>query len=383
MNLIKKFKKDYNKKPEKFFDCGGRFEILGNHTDHNHGLCLAATASLAITCALSIRDDNIINVDSIGFSKIKVDLSTLEYIETENKSAAMIRGVAKYFVDHGYKIGGFDAVLTSTIFPGAGVSSSAAFELLIAQIFNELFNEGEIDKITLAKAGQYSENNYYGKASGLLDQIGVAFGNTVEIDFKDIANPSVKSIDFPFDDLCFVGVNTGGDHSSMNKLYSKIPEDMMSAAKKMGVNYLRESSLETLNQTKGLTDIEKSRATHFYNENERVLKAIKALESKDKKAFLEQVNGSRISSTNDLKNMMVEDHYEGSPLEACDRAMSILKDTGACKINGGGFAGSIICVVPTNMVKSFTKTMSKFYGKENVVLINIRKFGPRSFNYED
>lgn len=379
MNLNKIFKKEYKSKPTHCFDCGGRFEILGNHTDHNHGLCLAATASLSITCVLEKQDNLFVNLDSIGFGKINVDLSTLDYIDNENKSAAMIRGVAKYFVDHGYKIGGFNAVSNSTIFPGAGVSSSAAFELLIGQIFNELFNDGKIDKITLAKAGQYSENNYYGKASGLLDQIGVAFGNVVQIDFEDINNPKVQPIEFPFDDLVFVGVNTGGDHSSMNALYSKIPVDMKSAAKKMGVEFLREANLEKLEETKDLTDIEHDRSFHFYTENERVLKAIEALKNKDKTLFLEQMNGSRLSSTNYLKNMMVEGHYEGSPLEACDIAMSILKDEGACKINGGGFAGSIICAVPNKIVQKFMKIMSKKYGKNNVVLINIRKYGARSF----
>ena len=233
------------------------------------------------------------------FSKISIDLSNLNYDEKENKSAAMIRGVAKYLTDHGYKIGGFDGVSSSTIFPGAGVSSSAAFELLIGQIFNELFNDGKIDKITLAKAGQYSENNYYGKASGLLDQIGVAFGNAVQIDFEDINNPKVEPIEFPFNDLTFVGVNTGGDHSSMNCLYSKIPLDMKSAANKMGVNFLREASLKKLKQTKNLTDVEFNRSFHFYNENERVLKAIQAIKNKDLSLFLNQINESRISSTSD------------------------------------------------------------------------------------
>lgn len=379
MNLDKIFKREYKKEATHHFDCGGRFEILGNHTDHNHGLCLAATSSLCITCALSKREDLVVNLNSLGFGKINVDLSTLDYIGSENKSAAMIRGVAKYFVDHGYKIGGFDAVSSSTIFPGAGVSSSAAFELLIGQIFNDLFNNGKIDKITLAKAGQYSENNYYGKASGLLDQIGVAFGNVVQIDFEDITNPKVEPIEFPFDDLTFVGVNTGGDHSSMNALYSKIPVDMKSVAKKMGVDFLRESSFVKLEQTKGLTEVEHDRSVHFYSENERVLTAIKAIKNKDKALFLEQMNGSRISSTNNLKNMMVEGHYEGSPLEACDLAMSILGNEGSCKINGGGFAGSIICAVPKHLFEKFAKVMSKKYGKENVVQIDIREFGPRSF----
>ena len=379
MNLARFFKKEYGKKPTHKFDCGGRFEILGNHTDHNHGLCLAATASLAITCLLSKRDDLKVNLNSVGFAMVNMDLSSLEYNDSERKSAAMIRGVAKYLVDHGYKIGGFDAVSHSTIFPGAGVSSSAAFQLLVGQIFNELYNDGKIDKITLAKAGQYSENNYFGKASGLLDQIGVAFGNVVKIDFEDIANPKVEQISFPFDDLVFIGVNTGGDHSSLNHMYSSIPNDMKQAAKKMGVEFLRDASLEKLEKTEGLSEIEHNRALHFYSENERVLKAIEAIKANNKQEFLEQMNGSRLSSTNYLKNMMVEGHYDGSPLEACDIAMSILGNDGACKINGGGFAGSIICAVPKHLVKKFSKVMAKKYGKNNVVLINIREYGPRSF----
>lgn len=380
MKIDKEFKKNYKKLPTHHFDCGGRFEILGNHTDHNHGLCLAATTNLAITCALCKRDDLIVRLDAKGFSKIEVDLSNLSYIDGENKSGAIIRGVAKYLVDNGYKIGGFDATSVSSIFPGAGVSSSAAFELLVGQIFNEIFNDGKIDKITLAKAGQYSENNYFGKASGLLDQIGVVFGNISYIDFENIDNPKVEQIEFPFDDLCFVGVNTGGDHSNLNALYSKIPADMKSAAKKMGVDYLRESTLEKLKEAKGLSDSEYNRAYHFYNENMRVLKAVEAIKNNNKADFLLQMNESRVSSTDFLKNMMVDEQYVKSPLEACDIAMSILGNEGACKINGGGFAGSIICAVPKKMYKKFTKVMIKHYGKDKVVLINIRTCGPRSFN---
>lgn len=379
MNLIRTFKKDYHKAPTHRFDCGGRFEILGNHTDHNHGLCLAATASLAITSLVAKRDDLVVNFDSFGFSNVNINLSNLDYDDSEKKSSAMIRGVAKYLLDHGYKIGGFDAVSSSTIFPGAGVSSSAAFQLLIGQIFNDLFNDGKIDKITLAKAGQYSENNYFGKASGLLDQIGVAFGNVVAIDFKDIENPKVEQIAFPFNDLVFIGVNTGGNHSSMNSLYSQIPLDMKNAAKKMGVNFLRDTTKEQFEKAENLSEIEHSRALHFYTEDERVLKAINALKNEDKTLFLQLINESRLSSTNNLKNMMVEGHYEGSPLEACDIAMSILGNEGACKINGGGFAGSIICAVPKHLVKKFSKLMSKKYGKENVALIKIREYGPRMF----
>lgn len=381
MNIKAFYKKNFNTLPETVFDCGGRFEILGNHTDHNHGLCLAATSDLCITAGVSKRRDLKINLYSFGFEPVNMDLTSFEINETENKSAAMIRGVAKYLVDKGYKVGGFDASTYSTIYPGAGLSSSAAFELLIGQIFNVLFNKGEIDRLTLCKAGQFSENNYFGKKSGLLDQIGVGFGNIVSIDFKDINNPKVEQIGFPFDDLCFVSVNTGGNHSTLNNLYSSIPEDMYNAAKKMGHNFLRECSPQEISNPHNLTKLEKSRSLHFFTENQRVLTAIKALKEIDENKFLKMINESRLSSTNDLQNMMVEGQYDGSPLQACDRAMEILEGHGACKINGGGFAGSIICLVPISYKQKFINKMSKYYGSNNVTEVFVRSFGPRMISH--
>lgn len=377
MNITEEYIKQFKTKPDYLFDCGGRFEILGNHTDHNHGLCLAATANLCITAALSKRSDNKVTFNSIGFTPVEMELTNLDYDSKETKSAAMIRGVAKFLVDHNYKVGGFDAVSFSTIYAGAGLSSSAAFELLIGEIFNQLFNGGNIPRLLLCKAGQFSENNYFGKKSGLLDQIGVGFGNIVSIDFKNITEPIVKNIEFPFKDLHFVSVNTGGSHASLNDLYSSIPEDMLNAAKKMGHSFLRECSSDEFENVKNLTEMEKSRATHFFGENERVLKAIVALENKNEKDFLDAVNGSRISSTKNLKNMMVKNNYDGSPLQACDRAMEIMENNGACKINGGGFAGSIICIVPKKYLVKFINQMSKYYGEDNVREIFVREFGPR------
>ena len=379
--LIKGFKNNFKKDPQFFFDCGGRIEIIGNHTDHNHGLCMAATCSLVISAAVSKRDDNIIEMISEGFKPCTVDLSNLKSVPTEKgTSNGLMRGVAEYLVNKGYKVGGLTFYSVSTVFPGAGVSSSAAFELLIAELFNALYNEGKIDSMTMCKAGQYGENEHFGKKSGLLDQIGVGYGNMSFINFNDIEHPIVKQVKFPFDDLHFVIVNTGGSHAELSDLYSAIPMDMKNAARKCGHEFLAEGTMEEIEKNKDkLSDIEYSRAKHFYSENERVLKAVEALENKDEKSFLAVINGSRESSTKDLKNMMVGNQYEGSPLEACDLAVKAMNNEGAVRINGGGFAGSIICIVPTKRLDSFTKTLGDKYGSNNVQEVSVRPYGPKEF----
>ncbi len=377
-HLYQKFLKLFNREAEHIFSCGGRFEILGNHTDHNHGLCLAATCSLAITASVGRNNTNTVSVVSEGYKPSIIDLNDLEPHKEESfSSASLVRGIARYLKDNGYNIGGFDVFSTSTIFPGAGVSSSAAFELLIGEIFNALYNNDSIDKMVLCKGGQWAENNYFGKKSGLLDQIGVGYGNIVKIDFEDIKNPQVEEIEFPFKDLHFVIVNTGGSHAELSDLYSAIPLDMYNTAKKMGHSFLREGSLTELEAHKNeLSEIEYSRSLHFYHENERVRQAIKALNNKDEKGFLDAINASRESSTKYLKNMMVEDNYKGSPLEATDLAMKIMEGKGACKINGGGFAGSIICVVPDKYLETFMAKMGKKYSLKNVKEVYVREKGP-------
>ena len=371
------FENHFHKKPEYEVSCGGRFEILGNHTDHNHGLCCAATCDLKIYGFLRKRDDDYIEICSVGYLPCIASINELNVVyEVFASSKGLVKGVAKYLLDHGYDVGGFDLYTDSSIFPGAGVSSSAAFESLIGQIFNVLFNDGKIEKITLAKAGQYAENVYFGKKSGLLDQIGTGYGNISYIDFKNIENPQVETIPFPFIDLHFVIANTGGSHAELNDLYSSIPVNMWGAAKKIGHEFLREGSLQEVQNQKDLTEMELNRAIHFYGENERVIKMKTALLKNNKEEFLALINASRKSSTELLKNMMVEDKYEGSPLEACDRAMKIMDGEGACKINGGGFAGSIICVVPENKLNTFIKKMGKFYGENNVKEVHVNENGP-------
>ncbi len=381
--IISNFELYHGEKPTLVASCGGRFEILGNHTDHNHGLCIASACNLEIIAAVSKNKDKYVRLKSVGFPVDELDLSNLDIREDEKgHSEALVRGIAAYLVNKGYKIGGFNAFTVSSVFKGAGVSSSAAFELLVAHLFNVLFNDGKINKLTLCKAGQYAENVYFGKKSGLLDQIGVAYGGIVKIDFKDIENPIIEQVKWPFDDLHFVLVNTGGDHSSLSDLYSSIPEDMFRVANEMKQRFLADSSLEELEEIKHtLSDIEYSRAYHFYTENQRVQKAIMAIEDKDEQLFLDMINKSRESSTNNLKNMMVGEEYKGSPLEACDLFMKATGGKGAVKINGGGFAGSIIGVVPTECLEKVLKRMSRKYGEENVKEIKIREVGPTTLYY--
>ena len=382
MNHIEQVKAGYklyfHEEHEKMFSCGGRFEILGNNTDHNHGLCLASACNLEIIAATKVCSGNIIRLKSEGFDLDEVDLTDLSPKESEYATGkGLIRGVASYLKEHGYKIGAFNAYTVSTIFKGAGVSSSAAFELLIGHIFNDLFNDSKISKLELCKAGKYAENVYFGKKSGLLDQIGVGYGGLVEIDFFDIDNPVVNQVQFPFSDLHFVIVNTGGDHSSLSDLYSAIPLDMYNAAKKCGHEFLSECSLKEIEEHKSeLSDIEYTRALHFFGENERVRKAFKAINDKDKETFLRMINESRKSSTQLLKNMMVGNNYAGSPLEACDLLLKASEGQGVVKINGGGFAGSIISVIPTNYLDKVLTVMKKRYGDNNVKEIFVRNTGP-------
>lgn len=376
--VVTLFEHFYSQKADYVMTCGGRFEVLGNHTDHNHGLCIASACDLQIVAAVKSNKSKVVNLKSKGFDMNEVNLEDLEIkIEETGSSNGLIRGVAAYLVNHGYKVGGFDAYTVSTVFKGAGVSSSAAFELLVGYIFNVLYNEGKIPTLVLCKAGQYAENEYFGKKSGLLDQIGVGYGGIVKIDFKDIENPVVEQVDYPFTDLHFLLINTGGDHSQLSDLYSSIPSDMYRAANEMKQRFLRDASKEELEEVKSsLDDMAYNRAVHFYTENERVSKAIEALKNKDEETFLRMINESRVSSTKYLKNMMVEDKYEGSPLQACDLLMEATENHGAVKINGGGFAGSVIAVIPDAYLKVAMSKMSKVYGKDNVKEIYVRPTGP-------
>lgn len=375
-NLKNRFIEIFKSEPELYLSCGGRFEVLGNHTDHNHGLCIAATCSLSIFASVKRRNDLLVNIYSEGFGEYTVDLSSLEKREDEiGKSSAFIRGIVSYLAEE-YRYGGFDIYMVSQIPGGAGVSSSAAFELLVAQTINKLFNNEQIPLMILCKASQFAERNYYGKMCGLLDQIGVAYGGLVYIDFENITNPIVNALHSKMDNYSFVIVNSGGSHAGLDHLYKAIPDDMYKVAHYFGKEYLREVSEAEFNKNKqdviekcGLSAYQ--RAEHFYGENNRVKNAYKAINNNDIETLIRLINESRVSSTELLKNMYV-DKKEGSPLEACELILKASHNKAGVKINGGGFAGSVIALVPNNELDNVISLAKKQYGDKNVHIVSVR-----------
>ena len=380
--LQEQFVKTFQCEPDKYLSCGGRFEVLGNHTDHNHGLCIAATCDLAIYAGVKAREDKTVRFLSEGFGYSELDLSDLNKVETEvGQPSALIRGIANYLVNNEYQIKGFDIYLKSNVPSGAGVSSSAAFELLIAQVFNVLFNESKIELLTLCQAGQFAEREFYGKMCGLLDQIGVAYGGLVYIDFKDITNIEIKSLTADLSGYQFVIVNSGGSHAELSDLYKAIPDDMYSVANVFGKNFLRHVDYEEFKQNKADV-MEKcgkkayQRAKHFYNENKRVQDAYKAISKNNIEKLIKLINESRESSTELLENMCVDGKVKGSPLEACKLITKASHQKAGVKINGGGFAGSVIALVPKEELKNVVEAAKEKYGKENVHIVNVRNDTP-------
>lgn len=382
--LKNRFKKIYNLEPDKYLSCGGRFEVLGNHTDHNHGLCIAATCNLSIYAATKKRDDLIVRVYSEGFNQFEIDLSSLDKKDLEiGDSSALIRGIAA-FLSKNHTIGGFDIYLKSEVPNGAGVSSSAAFELLIAQTINTLFNDYQIPLMTLCKASQFAEREYYGKMCGLLDQIGVAYGGLVYIDFKEISNPYVEPLKLDLKGYQFMIVNTGGSHAALSHLYSAIPDDMYKVAKFLNKEYLREVNYSDLLKNKdevikecGL--LRYQRAVHFFEENQRVINANKAIKEGNVNKLIDYINESRVSSTDLLRNMYV-DKVDGSPLEACELILKTSNNKAGVKINGGGFAGSVISLVPVSELDNVVKVVKEKYGDQNVHLVSVRNDIPKELD---
>ena len=374
--LKNKFLEQYKAEPELYLSCGGRFEVLGNHTDHNHGLCMAATCSLSIFASIKRRDDLLVHLYSEGFTKSTIDLSKLDKNDDiKGKPDALVKGVAAYLAKE-YKISGFDTYIKSQIPGGAGVSSSAAFELLFAQAFNKLFNNGQIPLMTLCKASQFAEREYYGKMCGLLDQIGVAYGGLVYIDFEDIANPVVKPLKVTLENYSFVIVNSGGSHAGLDHLYKAIPDDMYKVAHYFGKEYLREvEEAEVIKNKQDVIDkcgeLAYERALHFFGENRRVKEAFDAIEKGELDVLTRLMNESRMSSTDLLHNMYVE-NKQGSPLEACELIIKASNEKAGVKINGGGFAGSVIALVPNDELDNVLKETKAKYGEHNVHLVNIR-----------
>ncbi len=391
-NLIDQFDSHFVSDELHFFSTPGRTEIGGNHTDHNHGRVLAASINLDSIAVVSKSNEDEVELYSTGYEDpFHIDLSQLEPVSRENgTTTSLIRGVASRFLQLGYTIGGFNACITSDVLPGSGLSSSASIEVLIASIFNALFNENKIEAETLARIGQYAENTYFGKPSGLMDQMACAIGGIIAIDFKDPGAALVKKVDFDFDkqEYSLLVVDTGGNHTDLTDDYSSVPAEMKSVARLLGREVLREVSMELflekiphIRKQKG--DRAVLRALHFFQENERVVDEVTALESGDFSGFLKLVEISGNSSFKWLQNTYtvknVKEQGISLALALTGKYLIEIKE-GACRVHGGGFAGTIQVFLPDNKVKSYTKNMEKIFGKNSVQVLKIRSIGTVCLN---
>ncbi len=382
--LAAEFRTMFGAEPQRFFSAPGRTEIGGNHTDHNCGKVLAAAVSLDVIAAVKPTNNGIIRIKSQGFPMDAVDTSDLDVADDEDgTSAALIRGVAAGMKKRGYKIGGFSACTTSNVLKGSGLSSSAAFEVLVGSIISGLYNDSKVSPTDTAQIAQFAENVFFGKPSGLMDQMASSVGSFITIDFKDPVNPIVETIDFDFSAsgyrLCIV--DTKGSHADLTPDYAAVPGEMKAVAQFFKKNALREvgraevvAHIPELRAAFG--DRAVLRAMHFYNENERVEKQAAALRSRDIKRFLELVNESGNSSYKYLQNIYSSAHPAEQGLAlALFTAEDVLRGEGACRVHGGGFAGTIQAFVPEDKLGYFRRRMETVFGKGCVYVLSIRPFG--------
>ena len=364
--------------PKHWISSSGRAEIVGNHTDHNRGKVLVSAISCDILAAVSPRTDGIVEICAEDFRTIRFSVHNLKRQEREaHKSSSLVRGVLRALSDEKFPIGGFSAVTQSTIFRGAGVSSSAAFEVLIAEIVNVLYAGGSIPLMKKAEAGQFAENVYFGKPCGLLDQTGVALGGLNAVDFKD---KPVKVEGVPaLKGYSLVLTNTGGSHSSLTKHYAAISEEMKSVAAYFHKKFLREVARQEFEAAipelrRRVSDRAILRAAHFFAENERVDRAVEALKRGDRRAFFKQVRGSGASSISYLQNAYVAGETSEPLMLGIMTASRLVKD-GAFRLMGGGFTGTALAFLPEGGEGEYIAEMGRIFGAENVHLTHVRPCG--------
>lgn len=364
----------------------GRSEIIGNHTDHNGGRVLAGAIDRDIIAVCSRNDSEMINLVSEGFSPDKVDLKTVDSPDNFDgySSASLIAGLAKGFLNSGYKVGGFDAYTTTEVLKGSGISSSAAFEVMIGNILNHLYNDGAVENKEIAKLSQFAENVYFGKPSGLMDQMACAVGGFVFIDFADPRYPVVEPIGFSLKgagySLCIV--NTGGNHADLNDDYASVPGEMKAVARELSASVLSGISEETVianipKLRESVGDRAILRALHFVRENKRVLAAKEALLTGNVSKFLSAVSESGRSSFEYLQNVYTNKNVneQGLSLALALADGFIAPDSGAFRVHGGGFAGTIQVFVKSEELGRFVEFIDGVLGAGSAMALNIRPKG--------
>ena len=365
------------------FSAPGRSEIGGNHTDHQLGRVLAATVTMDTRAVVAPRIDNIVRIHSQGYTPLCVSLDHLSPEATEeNASEALVRGIAERFTQTGRNIGGFDAVTASDVPKGSGLSSSAAFSILVSTIFSELYNDGKITPVEQALASKYAENKHFGKPSGLMDQLACAVGGFVMMDFEQPEQPKIEKIDC---DLAALGyeiciVNCGGNHADLTPEYAAVTKEMGEVARYFGKSVLREvdekefyASLGQLRKT--VSDRALLRAMHFFGDNARVPKQAEALKQKDMDTFRSLMNESGRSSFMLLQNVCPTDASERGLALALALSERMLAGKGAWRVHGGGFAGTILALVPLELLPAYQAQMERVFGQGCCYRFAVRPVG--------
>jgi len=384
--LMAEFRKSYGSDDVSLFSSPGRTEIGGNHTDHNHGRVLAGAVNLDMIAVAAINGTNVIRIKSAGYPEFQVDLSTLEIDKSQfYTSSSIVKGICARMKEVGYEIGGFDACIDGRVPKGSGLSSSASFEVLIGAVLNNLFNDGKMGGVENAIIGQWSENNYFGKPCGLMDQTACSVGGLITIDFKDPSKPIVKEVDFDFVSTGFALVITdvggGHDDAASQAEYASLPTEMKAVAAVLGAKVLREVTLKQI--VDKIPEIRKItgdrailRAYHFQGDNQRVVDQVAALEDNDFQSFLKMVVESGYSSYMYNQNIYDVVHKDDQVVSvALALSEMVLKGKGAWRVHGGGFGGTIQAFVPKDLLDKYVETLEHVYGTGKCHKLFIRAKG--------
>ena len=368
----------------RLFSAPGRTEVGGNHTDHQHGCVLAGGVNLDVIAIVAPNVDSKVRIKSEGYDMDVIDIAELEKNEAEHgRASALIRGVLSRFKELGCALSGFNAYTTSNVLKGSGLSSSAAFEVLVGNIVNGMFFENKADEITIAKIGQYAEREYFGKPCGLLDQMASSLGGFTYADFFDPSEPITEKINLDIHSfgytLCVV--DTGGNHANLTQDYADITIECKKISNALGVDFLRDADSDRF--YKSIPELRRScgdravlRAFHFFNEQNRVEEQKAALKVGDFESFLRLVNESGNSSYDYLQNLYSNSDVaeQGLPL-AIAFTKRFLNGRGACRVHGGGFAGTIQCYIPTEILADYKKMIESVFGCGSCCVLNIRPVG--------
>lgn len=381
--LAENFEALFHSGEMEFFTAPGRTEIIGNHTDHNGGRILAASISMDTIGAAYPSGTDVVTIVSEGYrGKVIIDLKALENVPKNKGTLSLVAGMLTAAQKAGFRVAGFNAYISTQVISAAGVSSSASFEMLICSIINYFFNDGKMRCIDYARIGQYAENHFWDKASGLMDQMACAAGGTILLDFSKSDDELCRHVDFSFSQIGYdlVIVNTGKGHADLSDEYSSIPQEMRQAAAAAGAEQLCDSSMDALLRNLSKIDNDRAilRAMHFFQENERVDKAYEATKTDDADTLLKVIDESGHSSWEWLQNCYSLQDFREQKIALTLALTRLFLDKcgrGVCRVHGGGFAGVIACVLPKEETADYVSYISGFVGKENVYPMNIRLFG--------